>query len=357
MRIKKRCYSIDYAKTIAIYLVILGHTYKADTNEWMFIYSFHMPLFFFLSGALYNRDHTLWERINLSFKRIVIPYYWFSFISFALLPLISTLFHTKNASIYSLSKETFLATIGVVYGVFPSLEPVWNTNLWFLPAFFVVQILYAFITKQFPNYIVPIIIVLQFVVPIFAFINFYFPYNRPIFSLDSALMGIFFYQFGYLFKNDLSRHILQRSSDNAVIYIISSIVLSVILLQLIQYMPTNLRFAGGEQGAYPILSYLYAFLGISAVLALSIFFEKTIKNNGLIEFISRNTMSIFALETIVRWNFHRVEQYMNLDFYYIKQSELMYAIIILMMCSIVSFVINRYFPFILSKKEVLLKGA
>ena len=42
---------IDCLKALGIYLVILGHTLK-DSYLSVWIYSFHMPLFFILSGYL-----------------------------------------------------------------------------------------------------------------------------------------------------------------------------------------------------------------------------------------------------------------------------------------------------------------
>ena len=54
MEKKKREEFIDIAKGIAILCVIIGHTWKnaypADKRLMVFIYSFHMPLFFILSG-------------------------------------------------------------------------------------------------------------------------------------------------------------------------------------------------------------------------------------------------------------------------------------------------------------------
>lgn len=44
---------VDVAKGIGIILVVLGHNQSPDYII-KFIYSFHMPLFFFLSGYLTN---------------------------------------------------------------------------------------------------------------------------------------------------------------------------------------------------------------------------------------------------------------------------------------------------------------
>jgi acyltransferase len=49
---------IDWSKSIAIFLVIWGHVpMQSETHT--IIYSFHMPLFFLISGYLYNPKGTI----------------------------------------------------------------------------------------------------------------------------------------------------------------------------------------------------------------------------------------------------------------------------------------------------------
>lgn len=48
----KRIQYIDIAKTLGIIFVIAGHVVSSDTEIKKVIYSFHMPLFFMLSGML-----------------------------------------------------------------------------------------------------------------------------------------------------------------------------------------------------------------------------------------------------------------------------------------------------------------
>ena len=79
----KRFIWVDYAKTIGIYLVILGHSYICTPiNE--IIYTFHMPLFFFLSGYLFSFERYpsfkkfAWKR----FKSLLVPYLWINLITY-----------------------------------------------------------------------------------------------------------------------------------------------------------------------------------------------------------------------------------------------------------------------------------
>ena len=85
MEKKKREEFIDIAKGIAILCVIIGHTWKnaypADKRLMVFIYSFHMPLFFILSGwCLKSTDVKISSVIVKKIKQLVVPYVVINFI-------------------------------------------------------------------------------------------------------------------------------------------------------------------------------------------------------------------------------------------------------------------------------------
>lgn len=52
--VEKRVEWIDMAKGIGLLFVFLGHLKTPFLATW--IYTFHMPLFFFLSGLVYNHS-------------------------------------------------------------------------------------------------------------------------------------------------------------------------------------------------------------------------------------------------------------------------------------------------------------
>ena len=56
----KRIEWIDTAKGIGLILVILGHLHIPFMTTW--IYLFHMPLFFFLSGLVYSGGKYTWKQ-------------------------------------------------------------------------------------------------------------------------------------------------------------------------------------------------------------------------------------------------------------------------------------------------------
>ncbi len=84
---KKRIVWIDQLRAVAFYFVILGHmSISGILKNW--VYSFHMPLFFFISGLnlniekIYKTPFT--EYFSRLFKRMVVPYLWLQMLSFLL---------------------------------------------------------------------------------------------------------------------------------------------------------------------------------------------------------------------------------------------------------------------------------
>ena len=73
----KRVEWIDIAKGYGILCVIIGHLplpfFRALRGE---IYTFHMPLFFFLSGCVFSvNKYNFKEFLKRKIKTIVVPYF------------------------------------------------------------------------------------------------------------------------------------------------------------------------------------------------------------------------------------------------------------------------------------------
>ena len=75
----KRIKWIDTAKGIGLLLVILGHLHVPYMTTW--IYTFHMPLFFFLSGVVFSGSkYTFKEFLVKKIKSLVVPYFCLGFV-------------------------------------------------------------------------------------------------------------------------------------------------------------------------------------------------------------------------------------------------------------------------------------
>ncbi|MDR1895700.1 MAG: acyltransferase family protein [Prevotellaceae bacterium] len=68
---------IDIAKGLGIFLVVVGHVISSGNILHHWIYSFHMPLFFFLSGICLNNDRIYTGFLYKRLKSLLLPYLYF----------------------------------------------------------------------------------------------------------------------------------------------------------------------------------------------------------------------------------------------------------------------------------------
>lgn len=125
--------TVDVAKGIGILLVVLGHNAAIlDTSLQTAIFSFHMPLFLFLSGVYLKPEADGFVRSRAD--AIIKPYLVVG-LGFALLLWLKSLLlaHHDAATLEGIAASK---AVGVLYAVGRTLDDV---PLWFLPALFTGQ--------------------------------------------------------------------------------------------------------------------------------------------------------------------------------------------------------------------------
>lgn len=128
---KRRPY-VDLCKGMGIILILLGHILKGGpTRGW--IYSFHIPLFFFLSGYVVSPANAAAIRTFISrrLRSIVIPYFCFAAIFYIYWALLERRFRPDGAAIPRIQP-----LIGIVYGIGGDRWLTFDSPLWFLPCLF-----------------------------------------------------------------------------------------------------------------------------------------------------------------------------------------------------------------------------
>lgn len=126
---------IDIAKGIGILLVIAGHTIYLGISSPL--YAFHMPLFFLLSGLVYDKNK--YSKASVFFpaktKQILKPWGIMWIISLLVCLIIPE--WREALSLRIIIKEFYTT----------NSNNVQNSSLWYLPCLYIMFILYFFISK------------------------------------------------------------------------------------------------------------------------------------------------------------------------------------------------------------------
>jgi len=129
----RRINFIDIARGIGILLVVMGHNDLVALSPSMhkFIFSFHMPLFFFLSGYFLNSTTDFWTFVKKRYNGLLKPFFFAIFIIY----FFSISFDKMNFA------NALTRIFKSMYGTGSYIEWI---QLWFLPHLFVVSI-YAYL--------------------------------------------------------------------------------------------------------------------------------------------------------------------------------------------------------------------
>lgn len=154
---KKRLTWVDAAKGLLMIFVVIGHYPVKLDQPWItFIYWFHMPAFFILSGLFFKpvpQNERILPYVKKRFMQLMIPYFFFLIVITALRYILAIASH--NFTLNYLRQDVFDLLLGGrfaggSYGV-----------IWFITTLFAAYILFLLITRYFKP-IVQIIIVAIF---------------------------------------------------------------------------------------------------------------------------------------------------------------------------------------------------
>lgn len=286
---------VDYAKTIGIFLVVFIHvsligykniTFSIDKNILFFGMVFHMPLFFFISGYLYKNIKPKIAFVKY-FKRLIIPYIFFYFLSIIVIIQQKGLYTDINSIVSAFGK--YLGGLILIDSSFNAINA--NGPIWFLLALFFVICLFSmlktFLKKD--SYILLVILGFNGLLYLLHILEI----NWMYLSIDSALLGIMFFYVGYISK----KHNMMDYFKNNYINVLLAISLSYITYLEFIYNGA-LNFRGCTWTGNFILSYLGAFTGIIMVISISSILAKF--KHRIIYLISISTLTIMGLDQPIR---------------------------------------------------------
>lgn len=292
----KRVRFIDISRAIAIILIVFGHTIVHNPNTYSFfkfIYSFHVVLFFIISGYTYENNKGNLEYIKRKFLTLMVPYFIFSIVF--LVPY----FIFGDGVRQSMNIETEIKVWPmlkeVLYGVGCNGALKQNTALWFLPALFSCEVLYKLIDNiKANNKDIWVTITLIAISYSSTFLLIVLPWG-----INSALMLTIFFQIGYLLKQ---YNCFEKIHKNNIAKIIMFFLASICI-----YMQgKNITVSCVD---YRYGNYMIFFLASLILSVLAMYISFMIKENRAIEYIGKNTISIFlfhkllivVLQTKINW--------------------------------------------------------
>lgn len=268
MQTNSRLEYIDISKGLLMVFVILGHIISAfNVSEFVYIrrwiYTFHIPAFFMITGYLYNDSK--WNSLSSKafiikhFKTLIIPYFFLDIFSGVIQML---LFGTNFVN----SKGIIMNTI--------TMHCNSGAN-WFLPTLFIGEIIFYLIEKINKKWIAYIFCMIS-IICLFLTIQ-----NHYIILLLRCIVAYLFIFIGYKLKTILNKF-------NIVVF---EVTICITLLSVFNGEVDTYSFLFGK---VPIIFLLSSVCGFYMVLHIS---KKL--SSSVIKWIGNNTVVIMGTHQII----------------------------------------------------------
>lgn len=365
-----RLHWIDVLKGMGIMLVVLAHhslPIALDT----YIFSFHMPLFFFISGFLFD----FWKHTSSAtnfvkgrFRSLITPYFGFALLTCLFYLLLDTGYQPGVTNI-----DFFKASpVDNIYSILYALGPLisYNPPLWFLTCLFVTELLFYGFAKKY--YTEPRKLMLWLTaVGVIGYLYSVYVSFRLAWNADVALTAVVFYGAGNFFRKFIEpeeQNLAEKSrigSDSQSGSKLrkkslqtGKLLSGILILVNLIYFGYLLHFPTAEEMNMNVLKYgdllsyyLLAFSGIFTFVYLS----KNIGSSKVLEYYGRNSLIVLALHFPIKDILTKlIVLVFVIDtevFYYNIGFALGLTVLNLLCLVPVIFFINNYLPFLLGKKR------
>lgn len=198
---------LDFAKGIGIILVLLGHSFRDEMITSFialsyikhFIYLFHMPFFFFLSGASLivinrNLDEKIWPYILNRFKRLVVPALIYSFLIY----LFFLCAWYTPARKYLQNSAYNMVSIGEYIKLTLLKENPYCVHVWYAIALFVIDSFVFLVLKISKGITNQVLRALELIVIQIVFLFIILKWQQPTYMVHKILTYTVYYFLGFL---------------------------------------------------------------------------------------------------------------------------------------------------------------
>lgn len=277
--------SIDIAKGLGISLVVIGHLNDFfDTNipgAHSFIYLFHVPLFFFLSGLFFKENEGFCEYFKKKFFRLYIPYLLANIFFFAV--------EMIRAKLLGNAYDGYLSwrdLYNAVFGLWPVVSML-SGPTWFILILFRVFIIYILLQLLFKGnkYLMLSVCVLAGIIGALSTIGNY--------RISQTLAALPFFSLGHVCTAGFVDNQKVFSPFKCVIFGLAS---AIALYFISCHQNTNI--AMNVYGSIP-LYFTGAFIGIMMVLWISKLLERWTVASKSLSFVGKFTLPILIWHIFV----------------------------------------------------------
>jgi fucose 4-O-acetylase-like acetyltransferase len=280
---------IDVAKGYGILFVIFAHLGVGPIGTW--IYTFHMPLFFFLSGYVFSTKYDFKTFVRRKCKSIIVPYFSLGTVMVIFQILLN--YHAGTGDIYS---SLHLVLRLIVQRRF------WT--LWYIACLFFLNIVFYGLVKKFRTLKkLFLVVIMMFVV---GLLYYHFGGVALPWNVDVVLTSSIFFFAGYWFKSNygLMRDYISRNRS-IFLFIVMGFINVCFGFLGIKIAGRGMEMFGSSYG-FPPFTVLSAFAGIICVVIFSHWF-----NVGIIKYLGRNSMIYYAwhqtiMIPVVRFALNRI---------------------------------------------------
>lgn len=178
-----------------MFFVVFGHIASIDSDERLLIYAFHMPLFFMISGATFRpgKYESFKACVIDKAKKLLLPYLWLSLINIPFWYLNHSVLGTSSAPLWKFFVGIPLANQELGYMA--------SGALWFLPALFLISILFYGITELDRDGKLKLEASMILCLLAAVYLSMFVKIDTPL-HLATVPMGTIFYFLGWVFMNN-----------------------------------------------------------------------------------------------------------------------------------------------------------
>ena len=291
---------IDAAKGIGILLVIIGHSgINVFLEKW--IYSFHLPLFFILSGYLFSYDDNFKEFLRKKIKTIVVPYFTLG------IPMLAF----DGLAYYIMGEYTF-SDILIHIVDYILQRKMWTP--WFLACLFCVNLIFYGLIRVLRS--LPRVGIACLLLTVCGYLYSLYLGMPLVWNFDTSLMAVSFFFIGYVCKVNAGR-IDKKVFNSPFIWCIFAgfLVINILAMKFNSVLGfSGLEMFCSQYGCLPLV-YSSAVSGSFAVFVASMKYPirplKYLGKNSLVYFMWHQTIVLPVVNRFLKFCGYMVSENVN----------------------------------------------